>query len=534
MIGRGGMGDVFLAMARGPAGFKKLVVVKSLRLTTEDDETLRRMFLDEGRLAAHLNHPNVVQIFDVGIADGNPYIAMEYLDGQPLSKIARLVGRLDPPIAARIASDVLAGLHYAHELCGFDGKPLLMVHRDLSPPNIIVSYDGVVKLMDFGIAKAALPSRALTDIGTLKGKVSYMAPEQATSEEIDRRADIFAMGVVLWELLVGKRLVADSSAAAALRQLLLGTFPSVSSQLPGIDPELDRIVTRALEKEPDARYSTALEMRDDLEAYLAQSGSTVRSEDLSRLLAQHFAVQRSQMQEVIQACIAAADSDSASHLPVIPRGDSNTDELRRSLPAGDLSARPSTSSAPPISASWRDEADFRRQLKPVTPVKKPLLVGGVALFCAGLVAGFMYVRHRSPTASLPAASPAAASAAPAIAKANEATRSAAQGPASAPFQPQAGGSLADAVAANRREHGAHVTSSAPLARVTPIRSIAATQGPAVTPSPPPSPQPAAAVAPAPLVTDDKTKGATTNSTTKTVVSRRVPLVEDRPRAPLVE
>ena len=201
------MADIYLAVARGALGFSKLVVVKHLRSYDEDRHTLD-MFLDEARLAARLNHPNIVDTYDVGRDDDAYFIAMEYLDGQSLSRIMRAAqqGQLPATAWVRIVADALRGLHYAHELCDYDGMPFGLVHRDVSPPNIFVTYGGEIKIVDFGIAKATLNTYE-TDPGIVKGKLGYMAPEQVAGNVVDRRTDIFSMGVVLWEALVRRRLL---------------------------------------------------------------------------------------------------------------------------------------------------------------------------------------------------------------------------------------------------------------------------------------------------------------------------------------
>src|SRR5215468_3006277 len=194
-IGKGGMADVYLAVVQGPAGFNKLVVIKKTRSELTRDPEFIAMFLDEARLAARLNHPNVVQTHEVGQEGDRYFIAMEYLDGQPLNRIrARAGSSFGVNLQVRVLADVLAGLHHAHELCDFDGTPLGVVHRDATPQNVFVTYDGLIKVVDFGIAKA-VDSSAETRTGVVKGKVTYMAPEQAKGDRVDRRADIFAVGV---------------------------------------------------------------------------------------------------------------------------------------------------------------------------------------------------------------------------------------------------------------------------------------------------------------------------------------------------
>ncbi len=297
------MADVFLALSRGPMGFNKLVVVKRLRASLGDDTAFRNMFLDEARLAARLNHPNVVHTYEVGAHNGVYFIAMEYLEGQSLNKIikeaVRREEKFDLVFCARIVSDALAGLHHAHELRDYDGTPLRIIHRDVSPHNVFVTYDGVVKMVDFGIAKAALSS-VETEVGVLKGKVAYMSPEQAAGGHIDCRADIFAMGIVLWELLTRQRLMAGDSAAATLHRLMNEPIPPVSRIRPDVDPELDAIVARALQKEPADRFQTAQEMRDALEAYIASSGHPIRQDDIGRRVSAMFQKVREEIQRQIQ------------------------------------------------------------------------------------------------------------------------------------------------------------------------------------------------------------------------------------------
>jgi serine/threonine protein kinase len=303
VLGRGGMADVFLALSRGPMGFSKLVVLKRLRRALADDKGFRDMFLDEARLAARLNHPNVVQTHEVGEHDGIYFIAMEYLEGQSLNKIIRELSKrgetLPPMLCARIVSDALAGLHYAHELDDFDGTPLSIIHRDVSPHNVFVTYDGSVKMVDFGIAKAAFSS-VQTEVGVLKGKVAYMAPEQAAGEDVDPRSDVFAMGIVLWELLAQQRLMTGESAAATLLRLLQQPIPSVTTVRPDVPPALEAIVARALEKDPARRFPTALAMRDALEDCIAASGKSVRQEEIGRELSNLFSGVREAIQKQVR------------------------------------------------------------------------------------------------------------------------------------------------------------------------------------------------------------------------------------------
>jgi serine/threonine-protein kinase len=322
-IGHGGMADVFLAVGRGPAGFNKLVVLKRLHDAAASDEMYREMFLDEARLAARLNHPNVVQTYEVFEHENAFFITMEYLEGQPLSRIARECVRrgvrLRHPIFARIVSDVLCGLHYAHEACDYDGSPLNIVHRDVSPQNIFVTYNGQVKVVDFGIAKAER-SNTKTQAGIFKGKAAYMAPEQLEGGDIDRRVDIFTTGIVLWELLVGRRLMAAESTAKTLVRLLQEKVPRVAEIIPDIDPRLDRIVARALERDPDARYQTAGQMREALEEYLLDSQYTVRHEEIGRVVDDAFRDVREQLARQIHVQIARSSDFPGPRSGTMPAG----------------------------------------------------------------------------------------------------------------------------------------------------------------------------------------------------------------------
>jgi serine/threonine protein kinase len=306
-LDRGGMADVYLALARGPLEFKKLLVVKALRVVAGHEELCRSMFIDEARLSARLNHPNVVQTYEISEDEGKPLIVMEYLEGQSLARLRKAAKAIDARRAARIVCDALSGLHYAHELRDFDGTPLNVVHRDLSPQNIFVTYEGAVKILDFGVARAEIPSRSRTKVGVLKGKFSYMAPEQTSGEPIDRRTDLFTVGIVLWELVAGRRMF-GGTAVQKLKALIHDPIPKLSSVRPETDPELERIVHKALEKDRELRYATADAMREDLENYLAKTGPGIRSEDLSRLMLTHFAVDRQELRQEVQELLAAESS----------------------------------------------------------------------------------------------------------------------------------------------------------------------------------------------------------------------------------
>ena len=300
-LGRGGMATVYLAAASGPGGFTKLVVIKELKPDLAEEADYRSMFLEEARLAARLNHPNIVQTFEVVDEDRLPFIVMEYLEGQSLHALRGKAGALgDAMVAreARIVADMLAGLHAAHELTDFDGQPLRVVHRDVSPHNVFLTYDGEVKLVDFGIAKA-VDSSARTNTGAIKGKLAYMPPEQAFGMGVDRRADVFAAGVVLWEAATGSRIWKGLTEAAVLARLAQGDDPRVGDVAPTAPAELARIVARALAVRPEDRYPTAAEFQSDIERYLGTLPHAPSSREVGAMAGTAFAEERAQIRRVV-------------------------------------------------------------------------------------------------------------------------------------------------------------------------------------------------------------------------------------------
>ena len=273
------MEELYLARSIDPEG-AKLVVLKKVHPNFAENAKFVQLFWDEAKLAARLDHPNIAHVYDVGRDDGNCFVTMEYVHGQDVQKILRRSTRGDKmPIehAVLIGRDVASALHYAHERRGPDGDSLGVVHRDVSPSNIVVSYEGAVKLLDFGVAKAA---SSTDNISALKGKVAYMSPEQAKGAAVDRRSDIFSAGIVLWEMLATQRLYKGDNYHATIELIRNQTPPLVSTVRPESPPELDRIIARALAQDPAKRYQTAQELQSDLdelarETKLAQSSSAL-------------------------------------------------------------------------------------------------------------------------------------------------------------------------------------------------------------------------------------------------------------------
>ncbi len=302
-LAQGGMGHVYLAVAQGPAGFAKLSVIKELKPSLIEEEGFLHMFLDEARLSARLSHPNVVQTNEVNVENGRAFFAMEYLDGQSLLRVRSRLGRSgNLPLAShvRVLAEACNGLHYAHELRDLDDVPLNVVHRDVSPHNVFVTYDGQVKLVDFGVAKAMSQSHE-TSVGVVKGKVPYMAPEHARSESIDRRADIFGIGVLLWEAVAGKRMWSGYSTEGVLRRLVTNDVPSLVEAVPDVDIQLANVVARATAAFPEARYVTADMLRRDLEAWLATrpDGGHESLRELGAEMTRGFAAERAEVSAAV-------------------------------------------------------------------------------------------------------------------------------------------------------------------------------------------------------------------------------------------
>jgi eukaryotic-like serine/threonine-protein kinase len=309
-LGQGGTATVSLAVARGPSGFSKLVVLKVMKSTLTQEHEFSQMFMNEARLAARLNHPNIVQTNEVFEHHGLPVIVMEYLEGQALSGIlsrARGTDRFPLAMHLRVISDVLGGLHYSHELKDFDGTSLNVVHRDMSPHNVFVTFDGQVKLLDFGIAKLS-GSHVETATGVIKGKIRYMSPEQITGENVDRRADIFAVGVMLWEAATDGRMWAGMSEATIMNQLLNGELPRPRDLKQDVDPELERIIMKALASNADNRYGTAAELQADLDEYLGRMGTQARPRDIGKIVSDMFEDVRTQMKRIIESQLSKVAS----------------------------------------------------------------------------------------------------------------------------------------------------------------------------------------------------------------------------------
>ena len=287
----GGMAEIYLAEARGIEGFAKHVVLKRILPQFAQSDTFVRLFLNEARVSATLDHPNIASVYDIGEVDGVYFFTMEYLHGEDLGHILREMvsrrSRLPLEHALTIGVGVAAGLHAAHEKRGPDGKPLGIVHRDVSPSNVVVTYDGGVKLCDFGVAKVTAQSE-LTRTGTLKGKVSYMSPEQCNNENLDRRSDVFSLGILMYELTTQTRLFRGESEAGTLKLVLDGVIPPPSSRVSDYPPELERVVLKALSRTRENRYATARELQVALENVARSHGLITSAASLGGFMLSTF------------------------------------------------------------------------------------------------------------------------------------------------------------------------------------------------------------------------------------------------------
>lgn len=423
-LGGGGMADVYLAVVEGPARVKKLQVVKRLRRDYLDDPDHVEMFLDEARLAARLNHPNVVQTFEVSESEGEYFMAMEYLDGVPFNRILNRARNKPPPpgVLLRILADTLSGLHYAHELADYDGQPLNIVHRDVSPHNIVVTYDGQTKLLDFGIAKSEARSIE-TRAGVVKGKISYMSPEQARAKPLDRRADIFVVGILMWEAMAASKIWERATDMEVLHRLALGDMPELKEVRPDVPDEIVRIIKKAFYPDPEGRYGTALQMREDIMAYLDKANIRVTNEIIAEYVSTVFADKRAEIKKVIERQLRKLTSkepvvessglldlsnplDSLSEPSDLPRlggsgvrsvgGSTNSDSHLSSVSSG-ANASVKSTSAPvtqvePSNRESSSESSGRS--------RGSLYIAGAVMIAASLGA-FVFLRSRVPSNPLP-------------------------------------------------------------------------------------------------------------------------------------
>jgi serine/threonine protein kinase len=413
-IATGGMAEVHRAVTHGVEGFRRTFVVKRILAENAASPAFIRMFCDEARISALLHHPNIVQVYDFGHVSGSYFLAMEYLLGKDLSSLMRFLraakASVPPALAAFIAREAAIGLHHAHTLRGPSGQPLGIVHRDVTPSNIMLLYAGGVKLLDFGIAKVGATTSASSEGEGVKGKFGYLSPEQARGADVDGRADVFALGVTLWEMLAGRRLFAGKNELETLRNVLQRPVPPPSSVRPGIPPALDRIVLRALERTRERRYQTADELARDCDVVLRDEradGQTLRA-FLNDLFAEESSSLSLEMPELPDELFADALSVPVPSDSAVPRDDQSLEieVIDQTGPHG--RAR---TPAPPFGVIAADGASLRVAGRRIVVGRRALVAGAVGLAVIALVSlGLARQRHPAPppaaaTASVRAAAP---------------------------------------------------------------------------------------------------------------------------------
>jgi serine/threonine protein kinase len=286
-LASGGMAEVFIAESAGLEGFKKRVAIKRVLPHLSQKKRFIAMFLDEARLSATLSHSNCVQVFDIGIGDNAYFIVMEYVDGADLKGVVEFLKKDNRPFpveaACLICERICEGLAYAHEMAGPDGKPLHIVHRDMSPPNVLITRHGEVKIVDFGLAKATSQLEK-SEAGIIKGKFGYLSPEAAMGEEVDHQTDIFAVGIILWELLAGRRLFLGETDFQTVKQVQSAQIPPISSIRPDAPKSLDAILARALARDKAQRYGSARHLAKDLTEFLYRQGKPVSAFEVADLV----------------------------------------------------------------------------------------------------------------------------------------------------------------------------------------------------------------------------------------------------------
>lgn len=374
-LAQGGMAELFLAIQRSVAGFEKLIVIKRILPAVSQDTAFIEMLLHEARIAATLSHPNVCQTFDVGHVDGSYFIAMEHVHGEDLRSIVRQMKTRDVaefPVehAIAIVLGMCAGLAYAHEHHDMNGQPLHIVHRDISPQNVVVTFAGDVKIVDFGIAKSDKKFSENTKSGKLKGKVPYMSPEQARGDVVDGRTDIFATGVMLFELTTGKRLFKGKSEFETLKLICDEEYPLPSQVRPDYPKDLESIVMRALAKNKDERYPTARAMQRDLEEFVRRHRVPVSNSALHGFMQELFHDKLAAQKEALSQGKQLADIIDSQHSQLAGRGSESTHEIDAlATSSGGRALTPSIAAA----AHTVTDANVHR------PRNHRLAIGGVSI-----------------------------------------------------------------------------------------------------------------------------------------------------------
>ncbi len=426
-IAQGGMATVWAARQKGSRGFQKTVAIKTMLPTLSDDPQFEQMFLDEAALAAKIHHPNVAEILDLGEQDEILYLVMEWVDGEALSVVHKAARKnntqLPQRIALRMIIQACAGLHAAHELHDENDVPLQLVHRDVSPQNILVTYDGIVKLVDFGVAKAVGRAGGETTAGQLKGKVPYMSPEQTRGGNVDRRTDIFAMGIVLYKLTTGFHPFLGENDLITMRNIITRPLLPPRVKNPSFPQELEQVLVKCLQKDPEKRYQTMTELGNALERALNTMG--VADDDIGgfvrTLMGDRGAKRRAALRDAIRAADARFATGSQPRPMLTPQIHENVSEIiltkmnsgvtteellpeRLSLPSGPVSSPSSFSavSPPPVVAN-EPTAD---EIAVMRPRRSGLFVGmGIAVAAAALAFFFLHPGRAGDTVGAAAPTP---------------------------------------------------------------------------------------------------------------------------------
>jgi eukaryotic-like serine/threonine-protein kinase len=461
-IASGGMATVYLARLTGMGGFQRFVAMKRLHPHLASEKEFVEMFLDEARIAARIHHPNVVPILEVGASQVGYFLVMEYIEGDTLARLlarAASVGkRLPVSIALRVAIDMLSGLHAAHELHDDSNQPVNLVHRDVSPQNVLVGQDGIARITDFGVARAASRLTA-TRVGQLKGKIAYMAPEQAAgSEELDRRADVFSAGIVIWEALAQKRLFKAENEAATLSRVITEPVPLLFQIAPQVSKEVSGVVMRSLDRDRDRRFPSCAAFADALEAAAALKDKVASPRELAAYVNEVMGQEIAQQRENVRTWLAHSEPTGATpgELPPGSIPSSSVSAAAISLP-GYLEGSHSG-----VSGSLSSVQQPKRS-------RVPLVLGSLLLIGLLGAGGFMLTRSARSVGAASGTTPAEPSAAPA------APPSAAVAPAPASESAAAPPSAS--------------APSADLAPPTPASALGVTPAPAARPHAAPQPRP---------------------------------------------
>jgi len=419
-IASGGMAMVWAARLKGSRGFQKIVAVKTMLPKLSEDPQFERMFLDEASLASQVRHPHVVEIMDLGEQDHVLFLVMEWIEGVPLSSLikgSRQKGGIPLPIAVRVAMQACAGLHAAHELRDGAGELVGLVHRDVSPQNLLVTYDGVTKVVDFGVAKASGAGGFNTAGGQIKGKLAYMAPEQIQGESIDRRSDVFAMGIVLYAMTTGKHPFRKESDAATLYRIC-SAEPAVSPRkiVPGYPLPLERVVMQALSKNPARRYKSANELLVALDQALPASMRISSDEPVAAFVRDIMGSSRDEQKARLAAALERADKKALEPPPLRQILDSQPPPSRMSLSGvsdissvSDVTGRPSGEASGIVGVAMPQvsEVPGLQGLPAPRKSRAPLFALGALVLLAGAAAVAVGVAgSKPPRASAPAAPPA--------------------------------------------------------------------------------------------------------------------------------